>query len=847
MLPDFGQSAAKLNGGDAGYNPHMTFRVSDKILARLEWPDLLERLAAHTHSARGRARCTPPHDGAAPQTLFAQSLEAVLGLLRETSEARLLLDQGQAPPVGGLGDLEPTLRRLGKGGVLGARELLDLRATLSALHATERFLSRRATEAPHLAVHAAGISDLRELENEIDLCIDADGEVKDSASPALTDARREARGLATDLQRRLAAYLHDPEIVASLSDSFVTMRNGRFVLPVRSDARARVRGIVHDASGSGTTLFVEPDAVVELNNRMKQAELAVERETLRILRALSEQANRELAALNAGIVALEAIDLAFARGRLSREMDAVEPSVRREGVFVLPQLRHPLLPPDRVVPNDVRLGESYTVLVLSGPNAGGKTVALKCLALAALFVRAGLHVPAAAGCRVDLVDALLADIGDEQNLLESLSTFSAHVANLARIVEEATPQSLVVLDEIGVGTDPSEGASLAQAILEALADTGARVVVTTHFNLLKEMAAVDPRFANACVEFDPDTLAPTYRLRLGVAGVSSATTVAARMGLRAEVLERANALLERDDRRLDRMLSELASSRVALERERSEALRLRAESEAARAQYSAKLAKLEARREELFRRMREDLDQAFRGAHAEVAAVIRDLQRGGGAREAAHARERLKALEAKADEAAQAAEAASPKPEPAANPVNWRDVKPGDVVRVRGGGDAVLVALPDRRGRVSVQVGAARLLVPMDRLAAANRSPTQDAAHEAVGARRVPARVAVELRAPDGGFAEETALGEGFAGCDLRGLRLEEALGRLVVSLDRAAVTGQRSLLVLHGLGSGVLRDAVRAHLTNSPYVASFARGDPQQGGDGVTVVQLEAAEPQDR
>jgi DNA mismatch repair protein MutS2 len=577
---------------------------------------------------------------------------------------------------------------------------------------------------------------------------------------------------------------------------------------------------------------------------MKQGELAVERETLRILRTLSDRAAHALVPLEAGLVALEAIDLAFARGRLSQEMDAVEPIVRRQGVFVLPQLRHPLLPPERVVPNDVRLGESYTVLVLSGPNAGGKTVALKCLALAALCVRAGLHVAAAPGCRVDLVDALLADIGDAQNLRESLSTFSAHVANLARIVEEATPHSLVVLDEIGVGTDPSEGASLAQAILEALAQAGARVVVTTHFNLLKEMAAVNPRFANASVEFDPDTLAPTYRLRWGVAGVSSATTVAARMGLRSDVLERANALLERDDRRLDRLLSELASNRAALEHERNEALRVRAESEATRAEYRAKLAKLEARREELIRRMREDLEQTFRGAHAEVAAVIRDLQRGGGAREAAHARERLKTLEAKADEAARAAELTSPRPDPPAGPVNWRDAKPGDVVRIREGGEAVLLALPDRRGRVSVQVGAARLVVPMDRLACFAPPATQDAA-PAVRARRRRPPVAVEHEALE--TADLLGFQHALSSCDLRGLRVEEAIDRLVVNLDRAVVAGQRSFVVLHGLGTGALRDAVRVHLASSPYVASFSRGDPHQGGDGVTVVQLEAMAPQGR
>ena len=426
--------------------------------------------------------------------------------------------------------------------------------------------------------------------------------------------------------------------------------------------------------------------------------------------------------------------------------------------------------------------------------------------------------------------------------LESLSTFSAHVANLARIVEQATPHSLVVLDEIGVGTDPSEGASLAQAILEALADAGARVVVTTHFNLLKEMAAVDPRFANACVEFDPDTLAPTYRLRLGVAGVSSATTVAARMGLRSEVLERANALLERDDRRLDRMLSELASNRVALERERSEALRLRAESEAARAQYSAKLAKLEARREELFRRMREDLDQAFRGAHAEVAAVIRDLQRGGGAREAAHARERLKALEAKADEAAQAARGGEPETGAGGEPrqLARRQTRRRCPCPRRGRCGAGGSSRPTR-----TRVGPGRCSAPSRPDGSADRSepaPRQDAAHEVVGATAGAGQ--------SGGRAQGTRPGvrpkRPRSGRDLRAATCA-ACGWRRHSGDSSSASialpspGSGRCVVLHGLGSGALRDAVRAHLTSSPYVVSFARGDPQQGGDGVTVVQLEA------
>ena len=828
----------------------MSFSVSPRTLARLEWPELIERLASHTQTPRGRARCTPTAEapGDPPPGLFAQGLDAARGLLRETSESRKLLDAGDAPPFGGLVDLEPALRRLGKGGVVSARELLDLRATLAALHETSRWLARRSDQAPGLAAHAAAIADLRDLEDEIGVCIDSEGEVRDAASPALADARREARSLAGELQRRLAAYLHDPDVASSLSDTFVTMRNDRYVLPVRSDSRGRVRGIVHDASGSGTTLFIEPEAVVELNNRLKQAELAVERETLRILRDLSLRAAHALPALEVGLAALETLDLAFARGRLSQSMEGIEPAVARDGVFVLPQLRHPLLPPDRVVPNDLRLGESYTVLVLSGPNAGGKTVALKCLALAALCVRAGLHVAAAAGSRVALVDALLADIGDEQNLRESLSTFSAHIANLARIVDAATPSALVVLDEVGVGTDPSEGASLAQSILEALADAGARVVATTHFNLLKEMAAVDPRFANASVEFDPETLAPTYRLRFGAAGASSATAVAARMGLRREVIDRANALLEREDRRLDRMLSELAASRSGLEHERSEAIRLRAESESARAEYRAKLEKLQARRDELFRDMRASLDRTFRDAHAEVAAVIRDLQRGSargvgaqvgpGARDAAHARDRLEALEAKADEVAQEAGAVAAPDEAPGDPVDWRHAKPGDLLRVRGGGDAVLLALPDRHGHVSLQVRGARLLVPMDRVVA-----TAPAAHVERSARREPVHVTIALtdeREPVRTRAASARESGPADRCDVRGLRVDEGLERMIVALDRAAVAGRRRLLIVHGLGTGALRDAVRAYLRESPYAISFARGEPQEGGDGVTVVVLE-------
>jgi DNA mismatch repair protein MutS2 len=806
----------------------MSFRVAPRTLERLEWAELVERLAGCARTPGGAAR--------ARGSLFEADAASVRERLSETSEARALLSEGGAPPTEGVRDLDASLLRLAKGGALGAGELLDVASTAAALAATARFLAARAERVPRLAALGAGIVDPSALADAIGAALEPDGTVRDAASPVLARARREARELAAEAQHRIERLLRDADVAGALSDSYFTVRNDRYVLPVRAESRARVPGIVHDASASGGTLYVEPEALVDVNNRHKQAELAIARETQRVLRELSERVADARGDLVAGLDALDAVDLAFARGRLSAELDAVEPDVRDAGVVRLPLLRHPLLGPE-AVPNDLVLGEGTTVLVISGPNAGGKTVALKALALAVLLVRAGLHVPAARGARVDVFDAVLADIGDAQDLREHLSTFSAHVANLAEIARAADARALVALDEVGVGTDPSEGSALAQAVLEELADRGARVVATTHYNLLKEMAEVDPRFANASVEFDPETLAPTYRLRLGAAGSSSALAVAARMGMPASVLARADALLEREDRRLDRMLAELQASRAALERERSEAVRLRAESEVARDDYRAKLERLQARRDKLFGELRADLDRAFRDAHAQVAAVIHSLQQAPSARDAARARERLLALRARADEtAARAAEPAASGAEGAGAPLpaadegdtelrfDWSRARPGDRVTLPGGRAATVVALPDRRGRARVLVGTARLEIPADQVRPAAASASRPAARE-------PVRVRLE-RAPE-------PAGGPAAPLDLRGLRVDEALTRLERALDDAALRGRARLAVVHGLGTGALRAAVREHLARSPYVVRLEDPEPSRAGDGASVAVL--------
>jgi DNA mismatch repair protein MutS2 len=465
-------------------------------------------------------------------------------------------------------------------------------------------------------------------------------------------------------------------------------------------------------------------------------------------------------------------------------------------------------------------------LILSGPNAGGKTVALKAAALAALFVRAGMHVLAAEGARVDLFDEVLAHIGDEQDIRENLSTFSAHMANLAEITRRAADRSLVVLDEIGVGTDPGEGAALAQAVLETLAERGARVIATTHYNLLKEVAEVDERFANASVEFDSETLEPTYRLRMGLPGTSSATSVAARMGLDAQVIARANELLNREDRQLDRVLTELSAGRSALEAEKREIAQLKSETEAVRDEHRSKLERLQARRDKLFLSMREDLEQSFREAHEHVATVIRDLQRGGSARDAAAAREKLQAIASDTEATQREAGLEAPADE-SLNPIDWSRASAGDLVQILGGGKGVLSSLPDQRGRVTVQLGSARLSVPMERVGAAEPPQEQQPAE------RATPRITVTRAASADGPAELEADADR---CDLHGLRVDEALDRLAYALDRAASAGRSSLAISHGRGTGTLRKVVREYLRDCPFISRFATAAQQEGGDGVTV-----------
>ena len=794
----------------------MSFEISQKTLERLEWAQVLERLAVHARTPQARREIVGRDTDALPgAAIFSPDDTGMRESLAETREALAVLADAPAP-LSGASDLSQSLDRVRKGGVLDVEALRRVASTLGALQTAARFLGERSDKAPHLAALADQIAPNTPLRTQIEAVIEESGEVRETASAELAEARRDSRRLTGEIQRHVERLLGSPEVCSHLSDNWATLRNDRYVLPVRADSRGAVPGIVHDASRSGMTLFIEPQALVDLNNLHKRAELQAAREVRRVLGELSAAVADAADEIEAGLTLLVHIDIAFARAHYALDLEAVEPEVGDEGRIALLQLRHPLIPSEESVANDLHIGEGFHVLVLSGPNAGGKTVAMKAVALAALFARCGLFVPAAAPARIDVFDALLTDIGDTQNIEEHLSTFSGHMANLAHITSRADTRSLVVLDEVGTGTDPGEGAALAQATLEALADVGARTIATTHYGLLKEMAEIDSRFANASVEFDPETLAPTYRLRMGLPGTSSAAAVAARMGMPRTVLERAEALLSHEDRRLDHMLAELAASRATLERERQEAQRVRAESDAARREYSMKLEKLQERRERLYREMRDDLDRSFRDAHAEIAGVVRELQSANTSQRAAKVRTEL--LEIEARTAAEPCEPREPKTS-AVSPVDWNRARPGDAVTIPGGCRANLLTLPDKKGRVGVRVGTAKLVIAMERIGAATPGPPPEK----------PRGGAANYRLPAGGTQR----------CDLRGSRADEARDRLDAALDAAAAAGCERLEIVHGFGTGALRRAVREHLETTPYVASVVDTEPSEGGGGVTIALL--------
>ena len=797
-------------------------------LSTLEYPKILERLAkrcsfsASVELARG---LQPTSD-----------LETARRWQAETTEARRLLDTHPQITTGGARDVRQHAQAAARGVVLPIPDILAIKATLIAARTLARTFDRLGTQFPYLTEIATRIPPPLGLIDAITQAISERGDIHDNASPRLAQIRRDLRTVHDRLLHRMQRMLSDPKIAPYLQDTLVTQRDGRYVLPLRADFKGKIKAIVHDQSASGATLFVEPLSVVEANNQYRQLQLDERDEERRILAELCSKIAARAAELETTVQTLAQLDLIFARARLAEDMHATEPILKplppkasdrpRPGthpgsVIRLQGARHPLLDPDTVVPIDILLDPNTYALIITGPNTGGKTVSLKTVGLLALMAQSGLHIPADPGSQISVFEAVYADIGDEQSIEQSLSTFSAHITNIIRILKQATPRALVLLDELGSGTDPQEGAALASAILTYLLDRGITTLVATHYPELKTYALAREGVLNASVEFDIETLRPTYHLIIGLPGASNALTIAQRLGLPEEIVQLARRGISPEELRAEDLLTEIHQQRDLIRRARRDAEKARIEAEKLRAELAARLGAIEDERRDILERARQQAEDRLASLEEELRKLRRQLAR---------ARQPLEVVEEVAAEVERLEDELSTPIErtPLSQEVQTFDLPPapirlGDKVKLRSlGSQGVVTALDDEEAEVQIGILRVRTrlseLLPLSGQPASGIQPPPTHPPPA-SLPQMPSAPGIEL--------------------DLRGLRVDEALEKLDDYLEAASLADLPWARIIHGKGTGRLRQAVRKALRNNPHVQSFEPGKRGEGGEGVTVVKF--------
>ncbi|MCB9778733.1 MAG: Smr/MutS family protein [Alphaproteobacteria bacterium] len=788
-------------------------QLYDRTLAALDWAVVLEGLARHARTLRGA--------DAARRPAFHQDPEAVAAAYAAVAEVRLLEDGGSRVPVGAVSDVRDELLRCSRGATLEPSELRSIGSTMQALRHLRHFLEEADADLPELRRRALPITVDAELCDLLGRSFDDEGNLSEREYPELGELRRRILSLRARIRTVLDELVRGDILGDALQDRYVTERDGRFVIPIRADRRKGL-GIVHGRSQSGETAFVEPAAVVELHNDASEAEAALHREESRILGGLSRMVGRFHDPLQAALDAATDVDLCCARAGLGKQLGGVAPIVGADGVIALQQGRHPVLALRGidVVPNDLSLDGRRPGLVLSGPNTGGKTVALKTLGLAALLVRAGIPVPCAPGSRVDLFVPVVADVGDWQSVEGDLSTFSGHVEVLKAVLAVAGPGALVMLDEVGMGTDPAQGAALARSILEALVDSGARVAITTHYTELKALASVDPRFAVASVAMAEGR--PTYEVVMGAVGESHALAIARRLALPEPVLTRARALLDAAQRDMSDLV-------LQLEEERGELRRLRREAEQARAALHTReqaLAHKEAKLAEQRAAVRDQESERFRARmkarEHELKGLIAALQANPDLRLAGRTLDKVREAidDTRADET----------PAPAGPPP--AELSPGDAVRVRSLSRKAEVVRLLKGDQVEVRIGTMKMKVALDDLEGLRGERFAPPAPPALpAADPEPAAKASSSGKAQGLRVDANTL-------DLRGHRVDESIELVDRFIAEIGASSFKVGWILHGHGTGALKQAVRAHLPHALSVRSWRPADADEGGDAFTVFE---------
>jgi DNA mismatch repair protein MutS2 len=797
--------------------------MNDKHWRTLELEKILQKLAGYTQFSGGGKL--------ARELMPCGEIHQAQEQLALTSEARRLLDARPDTSIGGARDVREKVAVAQRGAVLLPPDLLDIRGTLVSGRALQRILTRLEKQFPLLADVARRMQPAESLIDEIDRCIDDRAQVRDSASRELARARRDVRIAHDRLHERLQRLLSSRNVAPYLQEAIITQRGGRYVLPLQANFKGRVRGIIHDQSASGATIFVEPLSIVELNNKWREAQLAEEKEVQKVLATLSDLVASEANTIQWTVEALAELDLAFAKARYAEAIDATVPELlpfplktrspvsgsdRPYGVVRLKQARHPLLDPATVVPIDVELDDETAIVVITGPNTGGKTVSLKTVGLLTLMSQCGLHIPVAQGSALTCFEQVYADIGDEQSIEQNLSTFSAHLTNILSFLEDVDDRSLVLLDELGAGTDPDEGAALARAILDHMGDRGATTFVATHYPELKIYAHTTPGVANANVEFDLDTLAPTFHLSIGLPGRSNAFAIAARLGMPAHIIESARGMVDETDLHTEDLLAGIAQAY-------QETLTARDEAEAARDQAESLLADTQARLTYIEDERREVVNMARKQARRELDQVRAEIARMRD--KLAAAAVTLEALEGVEEESEAlmeqvAPQVAPPPPRARSRRGQGQAIRPGDNVWVEALNTSGRVTALDGE-EAEVRAGRVRLRIKANELVwqAPQAEPEADDHPQSVLSSGIPQSPGVEI--------------------DLRGQTTEDALPRVDKHLDAAALAGLPWVRIIHGHGTGVLKRAVREMLRGHPLVKSYEPGKSQEGGEGVTIARL--------
>ena len=788
--------------------------MNERALRVLEYNKIVELLINKASSSPGKSMCA----ALVPSSDF----EVVKAWQEETEEATGILLQVGNPPLGPIYEMKEILKMAEIGGCLSPKQLLEVADGLRTARTMKKFITSTGAareKYPVLFALADSIQTQIELEKHIELCILTENQISDHASPELKKIRRSIDSKHAAIRSKLESMITSPIYQKYLQDTLITIRQDRFVLPVKSEHKNQIKGLVHDQSAKGSTFYIEPLPVVELNNELRELKIEEEKEIERILRLLTAEVAVVSPAIGINILALTKMDFLFAKGKLALDLKAVKPELNQNKYFRIKKGRHPLLPKQEVVPTNVWLGDHFTTLLITGPNTGGKTVTLKTAGLLTLMAQAGLHVPADYGTEIAVFDEVFADIGDEQSIEQSLSTFSSHMTNIVKILNALTPNALVLFDELGAGTDPTEGAALAMAILDQLRSKKIRTMATTHYSELKEYAIISEGIENACVEFDVETLSPTYKLLIGIPGKSNAFEISQKLGLSKTVIEHAKAYIHKDDIRFEDILANIEKSQRQAEEERDQATRLRLDVEKLKNTLKEKEDKWLKQKDDLTKKAKEEARELLKQAKDEADEILKEFRKiktdvdASRNKDIEDMRKRLIDGIDKTSDSVIKSEAI--------NAFAPEHLLVGDAVRVLSiNQEGTVVTLPNDRGELTVQVGLMKMNVQLKQLAVISKRKNDDRVYQKVKSfSAVSATIRPEI--------------------DVRGNNIEEAIGIIDKYLDDAAMSSLSQVRIIHGKGTGALKKGLLEHFKRHPHVKSCEDAAYNEGGSGATVIVL--------